>query len=78
MSYLVIPLITQQTQLRTGFVVRGFFREQRDYIRRHDRTKICTQGVGLDGIWYFSQITQNLVRLARNNHIVMQTTQTRL
>ena len=27
-------------------------------------------------IWMFSQITQNLLRLARNTHIVLQTTQT--
>ena len=54
---------------------RGYFREQRDYARRE---KICTQGVGLDGIWFFSQITQNPARLARDTHIVLRTTQTRL
>ena len=30
--------------------------------------KVCTQWVGLDGIWILSQITQNPLRLARNTH----------
>ena len=54
------------------------FREQHEKIRRLRPDNICAQWVGLDGLWIFSQITQNPLLLARNTRIVLRTTQTRL
>ena len=54
------------------------FREQHEKICRLLPDNICTQWVGLDGLWIFSQITQNPLLLARNTRIVLRTTQTRL
>ena len=59
-------------RIRRVFVLRGYLREHRDDIRRQDRRKFVRIGVGQDCIWIFLQITQNLVRLTRNTHIVLR------
>ena len=59
-------------RIRRVFVLRGYLREHRDDIRRPDQRKFVRIGVGQDCIWIFLQITQNLVRLTRNTHIVLR------
>ena len=86
-SHLVIPSITQQTQpFPSEFDESPFARirplsilprtTRKNSLARPE--KVCTQRVGLDGIWILSQIAQNPLRLARNIHIVLRITQSRL
>ena len=86
-SQLVIPSITQQTQpFPSEFRESPFARIRplsilprttpKNSLARPE--KVCTQWVGLDGVWILSQITQNPLQLARNTHIVLRTTQSRL
>ena len=86
-SRLVIPSITLQTQpFPSEFDESAFVRirplsilprtTRKNSLARPE--KVYTQWVGLDGIWILSQITQNPFQLARNTHIVLRTTQSRL
>ena len=86
-SRLVISSITQQTQpFSSEFDESPFARirplsilprtTRKNSLARPE--KVYTQWVGLDGIWILSQITQNPFQLARNTHIVLRTTKSRL
>ena len=88
-SHLVIPSITQQTQPFLSEFDESPFARFRPFVDTSENNAkkflgttgeslICTLWVGLNGIWILSQITQNPLRLARNTHIVLRTTQTRL
>ena len=86
-SHLVIPSITQQTQLFPSEFDESPFARIRplSILPRTTRKnslarpkKVYTQWVGLDGIWILSQIIQNPFQLARNTHIVLRTAQSRV
>ena len=64
-DYIANPALLRQ--IRCVFVLHGYFREQRDNIRRHDRRKFVRRVWDWLGIWIFSQITQNLVRLGQKH-----------
>ena len=89
-SHLFIPSITQQTQPFPGEFVESpsaRFRPlsilpRKTQKKKHEGTTgeslYPVGGTGWDGIWILSQITQNPLRLAKNTHIVLRTTPTRL
>ena len=60
------------------FVLCRYFREQREKIRWHDRRKFVPSGWDWMVYGFCHKSLKNPLRLVRNTHIVLQTTQSRL